>query len=86
MCSECKHITVPNDPCQADLEQLFPIYNELKDKTQERMNIVICSSIGSAIACYEVVRTFSTNLVCADTMARIAWHREQLQTICVAFH
>ena len=35
--------------------QLFPIYNELKNKTQGRMNIVIGTSIGLAAISYEVV-------------------------------
>lgn len=35
--------------------QLFPIYNELKSNTQERMNIVIGSSIGGACIIYEIV-------------------------------
>lgn len=36
-------------------QNIFPIYNELKDKSQARMNMVILSSIGSAAACYEVL-------------------------------
>jgi len=39
-------------------QNLFPIYNELKSNTQERMNIVIGSSIGSAILTYEVIAVF----------------------------
>lgn len=35
--------------------QLFPIYNELKDRTQQKMNLVIGSSIYGAAAVYEVV-------------------------------
>ncbi|KAG8830348.1 hypothetical protein FRC17_004983 [Serendipita sp. 399] len=34
---------------------LFPIYNELKSNTQERMDIVIGASIGGACLIYEVV-------------------------------
>lgn len=36
-------------------QNIFPIYNELANKTQARMNVVILSSIGSAAACYEVL-------------------------------
>ncbi|ORY25153.1 putative transporter [Naematelia encephala] len=36
-------------------QNIFPIYNELKDKTQKRMNTVIFTSIGSACLCYEVL-------------------------------
>ncbi|PVF99817.1 putative AVT6-involved in amino acid efflux from the vacuole [Serendipita vermifera] len=36
-------------------QNLFPIYNELKSNTQERMNIVIGSSIGGACIIYEIV-------------------------------
>lgn len=35
--------------------QLFPIYNELRDRSQKNMNSVIVASIGSAAACYEIV-------------------------------
>jgi amino acid permease len=38
--------------------QLFPLYNELKSNTQERMNIVIGGSIGSAVLTYEVISVF----------------------------
>lgn len=38
--------------------QLFPIYNELKDKSQGRMNIVIGTSIGLAAMSYELVSYF----------------------------
>lgn len=37
--------------------QIFPIYNELKDRSQVKMNAVILTSIGSAAACYEIVRS-----------------------------
>ncbi|KAK4684951.1 hypothetical protein P7C73_g5205, partial [Tremellales sp. Uapishka_1] len=36
-------------------QNLFPIFNELKDRSQKRMNIVMASSIGSAAAVYEVL-------------------------------
>ncbi|RSH90642.1 hypothetical protein EHS25_001247 [Saitozyma podzolica] len=36
-------------------QNLFPIYNELKNPTQARMNVVIFSSIGLGAACYEVL-------------------------------
>jgi len=36
-------------------QNLFPIYNELKDRTQGKMNVVIGSSIFSAAAVYEVL-------------------------------
>lgn len=35
--------------------KLFPLYNELKSNTQERMNFVIGGSIGSAILTYEII-------------------------------
>lgn len=38
--------------------QLFPIYNELIGNTQRRMNIVIGTSIGSAIGVYETIGVF----------------------------
>ncbi len=38
--------------------QLFPIFNELYDNTQKRMNIVIGSAIGSAAMTYEVIAVF----------------------------
>lgn len=38
--------------------QLFPIYNELASNTQERMNIVIGSSIGGAAVTYEIIAVF----------------------------
>lgn len=38
--------------------QLFPLYNELKSNTQERMNMIIGGSIGSAILTYEVISVF----------------------------
>lgn len=38
--------------------QLFPIFNELSSNSQERMNIVIGSSIGSATLTYEVIAVF----------------------------
>lgn len=40
----------------ADFEgQLFPIYNELHQNTQKRMNIIVGTSIGSAAVIYEIV-------------------------------
>ncbi|WVQ80408.1 hypothetical protein IAT38_002513 [Cryptococcus sp. DSM 104549] len=36
-------------------QNLFPIYNELKGRTQRKMNVVIGTSIGSAIGVYEVI-------------------------------
>ena len=38
--------------------KLFPIYNELVNNTQRRMNIVIGTSIGSAVGVYEIVGVF----------------------------
>ena len=38
--------------------QIFPIYNELASNTQERMNIVIGSSIGGAAVTYEIIAVF----------------------------
>jgi amino acid permease len=38
--------------------QLFPIFNELKTNSQERMNIVIGTAIGSATVTYEVIAVF----------------------------
>lgn len=38
--------------------QLFPIFNELKTNSQERMNIVMGTSIGGAIMIYEVIAIF----------------------------
>ena len=40
------------------LKQLFPIYNELYDNSQKRMNVVITSAIGSAAMTYEVIAVF----------------------------
>lgn len=47
--------------------QIFPIYNELVDNTQKRMNKVIRTSIGSAALAYEIIAvfgylTFGTNV------------------------
>ncbi|KAH6915912.1 vacuolar amino acid transporter 5 [Coprinopsis sp. MPI-PUGE-AT-0042] len=36
-------------------QNLFPIYNEVKDNSQKRLNIVIGTSIGGAVITYEVV-------------------------------
>lgn len=36
-------------------QNLFPIFNELKDRTQKKMNVVIGSSIGTAVGVYQVV-------------------------------
>nr|XP_019048428.1 vacuolar amino acid transporter 5 [Kwoniella bestiolae CBS 10118]OCF27358.1 vacuolar amino acid transporter 5 [Kwoniella bestiolae CBS 10118] len=36
-------------------QNLFPIYNELKNKHQRKMNTVIVASMGSAAATYEVI-------------------------------
>lgn len=38
--------------------QLFPIFNELKDNNQKRMNKVIGGAIGSATLTYEVIAVF----------------------------
>jgi len=38
--------------------KLFPIYNELNNNTQRRMNIVIGTSLGSAIGIYEIIGVF----------------------------
>lgn len=51
--------------------KLFPIYNELVDNTQRRMNIVIGTSIGSAVGIYEIIGVFGYltfgSKVCPDT-------------------
>ncbi|TFK39871.1 transmembrane amino acid transporter protein-domain-containing protein [Crucibulum laeve] len=39
-------------------QNLFPIYNEVKSNTQERMNTVIGGSIGTATLTYEVIAVF----------------------------
>jgi len=39
-------------------QNLFPIFNELKTNSQERMNIVMGTSIGGAIMTYEVIAIF----------------------------
>ncbi|KAJ7464531.1 transmembrane amino acid transporter protein-domain-containing protein [Mycena latifolia] len=39
-------------------QNLFPIFNELKDNTQKRMNVVIGGAIGSATLTYEVIAVF----------------------------
>ncbi|KAJ7763627.1 transmembrane amino acid transporter protein-domain-containing protein [Mycena maculata] len=39
-------------------QNLFPIFNELKDNTQKRMNVVIGGAIGSATLTYEVIAIF----------------------------
>ncbi|OXG13500.1 vacuolar amino acid transporter 5 [Cryptococcus neoformans] len=36
-------------------QNLFPIFNELKDRTQKKMNVVIGSSIGTAVGVYQVI-------------------------------
>lgn len=36
-------------------QNLFPVYNELKNNTQRRMNLVIGTSIGSAVGVYEIL-------------------------------
>ncbi|KAF8586472.1 hypothetical protein K439DRAFT_1556146 [Ramaria rubella] len=48
-------------------QNVFPIYNELVSNTQERMNVIIGSSIGSAALAYEIIAvfgylTFGTNV------------------------
>ncbi|KAI0251815.1 vacuolar amino acid transporter 5 [Lactifluus subvellereus] len=39
-------------------QNLFPIFNELKTNSQERMNIVIGTAIGSATITYEIIAVF----------------------------
>jgi amino acid permease len=39
-------------------QNLFPIYNELKNNSQARMNIVIGGSIGAATLTYEIIAVF----------------------------
>ncbi|KIP03412.1 hypothetical protein PHLGIDRAFT_26130 [Phlebiopsis gigantea 11061_1 CR5-6] len=39
-------------------QNLFPIFNEIHKNTQERMNIVIGTSIGSAALVYEIIAVF----------------------------
>ncbi|TFL05364.1 vacuolar amino acid transporter 5 [Pterulicium gracile] len=39
-------------------QNLFPIYNELASNTQQRMNLIIASSIGGAALTYEVIAVF----------------------------
>ncbi|GAA5867105.1 hypothetical protein JCM5353_003278, partial [Sporobolomyces roseus] len=36
-------------------QNIFSVYNELKENTQARLNTVICTSIGSAAAIYELL-------------------------------
>ncbi|KIR37400.1 vacuolar amino acid transporter 5 [Cryptococcus deuterogattii MMRL2647] len=36
-------------------QNLFPIFNELKDRTQKKMNVVIGSSIGTAVGVYQII-------------------------------
>jgi len=38
--------------------QLFPIFNELKSNSQNRMNIAIGTAIGSTTLTYEVIAVF----------------------------
>jgi len=58
-------------PCFGKTDsQLFPIYNELKNKTQGRMNIVIGTSIGLAAVSYEVVSCPWPSVASADHLAR----------------
>lgn len=38
--------------------QLFPIYNELRDNTQRRLNTVIDTSIGGTVIIYEIIALF----------------------------
>ncbi|KAG5647487.1 hypothetical protein DXG03_009422 [Asterophora parasitica] len=39
-------------------QNLFPLYNEVRNNSQARMNIIIGGSIGSAILTYEVIAIF----------------------------
>ncbi|KAF9778304.1 transmembrane amino acid transporter protein-domain-containing protein [Thelephora terrestris] len=39
-------------------QNLFPIYNELVNNSQRRMNIIIGTSIGSAVGIYEIIGVF----------------------------
>jgi len=39
-------------------QNLFPIFNELRDNSQKRMNVVIGGAIGSATLTYEVIAIF----------------------------
>ncbi|KIY71860.1 hypothetical protein CYLTODRAFT_389544 [Cylindrobasidium torrendii FP15055 ss-10] len=39
-------------------QNLFPLYNELKSNTQERMNVVVGGSIGIATLVYEIISVF----------------------------
>ncbi|KAF9454254.1 AAAP amino acid transporter, partial [Macrolepiota fuliginosa MF-IS2] len=39
-------------------QNLFPIYNEIVNNTQDRLNVVIGGSIGSAVITYEVIAVF----------------------------
>ncbi|KAI1793448.1 vacuolar amino acid transporter 5 [Ganoderma leucocontextum] len=39
-------------------QNLFPIFNEIHSNTQKRMNIVIGTSIGSAVMIYEIIAVF----------------------------
>jgi amino acid permease len=40
------------------MTKLFPIYNELVNNTQRHMNVVIGTSIGSAVGIYEIIGVF----------------------------
>ncbi|EKM81692.1 hypothetical protein AGABI1DRAFT_111957 [Agaricus bisporus var. burnettii JB137-S8] len=39
-------------------QNLFPLYNEVTSNTQNRMNIIVGGSIGSAVVTYEIVAIF----------------------------
>jgi len=39
-------------------QNLFPLYNEVRNNSQKQMNIIIGGSIGSAVVTYEVIAVF----------------------------
>lgn len=43
---------------QRSPHQVFPIFNELKSNSQKRVNLVVGSSIGTAVMVYEIVAIF----------------------------
>jgi hypothetical protein len=49
---------ISDSSLSAYLRQLFPINNELANNTQQRMNIVIGTSIGAATLTYEIIAIF----------------------------
>ena len=51
-------LKLPRLTLTTDGRQLFPVFNEINDNSQKRMNIVIGTAIGSATLTYEVIAVF----------------------------